>query len=46
MSSNYFGDLLGQEAPAGGWTCCEHCDHDPGYEHAGPCLACDGAPPL
>jgi hypothetical protein len=39
MSSNYYGDLL--IAPEGGWPCCEHCDHDPGYEHAGPCLVCD-----
>jgi hypothetical protein len=23
------------------WPCCYHCDHDPGYRHAGPCTECD-----
>ena len=46
MSADNYGDLLGFPPIEGGYPCCEHCDHDPGYEHIGPCLMCDGAPPL
>lgn len=40
MSDDY-GDLLGFPAVEGGYPCCEHCDHDPDYEHIGPCLVCE-----
>jgi hypothetical protein len=23
------------------YDCCDHCDHDPGYEHLDPCEACE-----
>ena len=26
--------------------CCRHCEHDPGYEHANPCLVCGQPSPV
>jgi len=47
VSSEHYGTVAGHIADlvAGtydgqDWPCCGHCEHEPGWEHLGPCMTC------